>query len=138
LPSPGKQSWTLGRKSGLEKRSTALHELPGPGKPKPDMQKDNCIAVFLVSASKTGYALEQMHFTLPVPANTSRTCKRTTSSHCCMVPARKTGTKRTAPLPGPGKKNRSFKRATVLQCSWSQQTKAVRKGIVALHAQVAR
>jgi hypothetical protein len=57
LPSPGKQSWTckritalqcckvLGRKSGLEKRTTALHELPGPGKPKPDMQKDNCIAL---------------------------------------------------------------------------------------------
>jgi hypothetical protein len=71
----------LGRKIGLEKRTTAVHELPGPGKPKPDMQKDLHCSVAntwkknsttaqhycLVSVSKTGHALEQLHFTLPCP-----------------------------------------------------------------------
>jgi hypothetical protein len=93
LPSPGKQNRkckrilalkcckVLGRKSGLEKRTTALHELPSPGKPKPDMQKDNCIAV------------------LQGPWKKTRTCKRITALQCCKVLGRKTGhTKKTTAL----------------------------------------
>ncbi len=100
----------LGRNSGLEKRKTALHELPGPGKPKPDMQKDNCIAVLQGNEKKKRTRKEQLHCTallpgpskksvmqrknctalLPGPGKINRTCKRT-ALHCCLVPASKTG-----------------------------------------------
>jgi hypothetical protein len=68
----------LGRKSALEKRKTALHELPGPGKPKRDMQKDNCIAVLQVLGRKIGQCTELLPAvsaskTRETP---SRTCKK--------------------------------------------------------------
>ncbi|MFN9902703.1 MAG: hypothetical protein ACK55Z_28765 [bacterium] len=65
LQGPGKKSRTYKNKTNAS----------GPGKQILTCKKTSELHCYLVPASKTRHTIVKMHFTLPVPANTSRTYK---------------------------------------------------------------